>query len=406
MAGANGALDVSDPQYDVAVVGLGALGSATAWQLARRGLRVIGLDRFPLGHPYGASHGDSRIIRLSYHTPSYVRSAAAAFEAWAELEQESGQQLITPTGGADIFPPDAAIDVHDYTASMDAAGVGYDVLDAAGSAARWPALAVPDGSVVLHQARTGIVAAGRGVSVMQRQAQRRGAELRDNCLVTRVEDGDDGVLVTTARGERYRAGHVVLTTDGWTNALLGEGLFGETAGRGLPLTTTQEYVVHFAVPPRSHSPGQFPVWIWMDDPSYYGFPSYLEASVKVGQDCGGLEVDPDRRPDPDPQYRSYSARLTAFVRRTIPDAGPAIRITPCLYTLTPDRDFVLGPLPGRKRVLLALGAAHGFKFAPWFGAALADLVQKGATALEIDAFAVDRPALRASEAAAKRRWLV
>jgi sarcosine oxidase len=391
---------VSDPVYDVAVVGLGALGSAAAWQLARRGLRVIGLERFPLGHPYGASHGDSRIIRLSYHTPSYVRSAAAAFDAWADLERESRQRLITPAGGADVFPPGAAIDAHDYTASMDAAGVPYDVLDAEASRARWPALAVPDGSVVLHQARTGIVAAGLGVSVLQRQARRHGADLRENCLVTRIEDGDNDVLVTTSRGERYRAGYVVAAADGWTNRLLG----AEPVGLDLPLTTTQEYVVHFAVPPGSHPPGEFPVWIWMDDPSYYGFPSYGEASVKVGQDCGGRPVDPDRRPGED---REYLARLTDFVRRTIPGAGPVTRTTACLYTLTPDRDFVLGPLAGHGRVLLALGAAHGFKFAPWFGAALADLVQTGRTRLEIEAFATDRAELVSADPLASRsRWLV
>jgi sarcosine oxidase len=385
---------VSD--YDVAVVGLGALGSAAAWQSARRGLRVIGLERFGLGHARGASHGDSRIIRLSYHTPSYVRSATAAFDAWAELERESGQKLITPSGGADVFPPGAAIDVHDYTSSMDAAGVDYDVLDAAASTARWPGLAVPDGSVVLHQARTGIVAAGTGVAVMHREARRHGAELRDHCLVTGIEDGDRGVLVTTAGGERYQVGRVVVAADGWTNSLLG----GEP---DLPLTTTQEYVVHFAVPPRSHRPGEFPVWIWMDDPSFYGFPSYGEDSVKVGQDCGGREVDPDRRPNADPEYLT---RLTDFVRRRLPGAGPVIRTTACLYTLTPDRDFVLGPLPGSERVVLALGAAHGFKFAPWFGAALADLVQKGGTDLEIEAFASHRPALGTAGAAANRRWLV
>lgn len=386
--------------YDVAVVGLGALGSAAAWQSARRGLRVIGFDRYPLGHVNGASHGDSRIIRLSYHTPAYVRSAAAAYAAWAELEVESGQRLITPCGGADIFPPGAAINSDDYTTSLDAVGVEYDVLDPVASAARWPGLAVPDGSTVLHQADTGIVAAGLGVRVLQRQARLRGADLREHCPVSLVRETADGegVLVRTADGEQYRAGHVVVAADSWTNQVLPE--------TSVPLTTTQEYVVHFAVPPRSHEVGSFPVWIWMDDPSYYGFPSYGEDSVKVGQDCGGQEIDPDHRPSLSAEDDTeYLARLAAFVRRTVPRAGPPIRSTRCLYTLTPDRDFVLGPLPGHPRVLVALGAAHGFKFAPWFGAALADLVQTGETALEIGDFAVDRPALSSPAAAANRRWL-
>ena len=138
----------------------------------------------------------------------------------------------------------------------------------------------------------------------------------------------------------------------------------------------------------------------MDDPSIYGFPSFREASVNVGQDCGGREIDPQAPPGDDAEYQ---ARLTEFVRSSIPGAGPAIRVTRCLYTLTPDRDFVLGPLPGHDRVLVALGAAHGFKFAPWFGAALADLARDGGTALEIADFAADRPALVAGSA--ERRWL-
>ncbi len=391
-------------EYDVAVIGLGALGSAAAWQLARRGSRVIGLDRFGLGHTRGASHGESRIIRLSYHTPSYVRSAAAAFDAYAELSADAGEQLVTECGGADVFPAGAAIDVRDYVGSLDAVGVPFDLLDAGAARARWPGLAVPADGIVLHQARTGIVAAGRTVAALHRQARAHGADLRDNCAVSGIHEDGTGVVVATAGGDRYRVGSVVLATDGWTNELLagdGDGIGSGALGpAGLPLTTTEEYVVHFAVEPGSHAPGRFPVWIWMDDPSYYGFPSFGEASVKVGQDCGGEPIDPSAPPTRD---EKYLARLTEFVRSTVPGAGSAIRVTRCLYTLTPDRDFVLGPLPGHDRVLVALGAAHGFKFAPWFGAALADLARDGGTELEIAGFAADRPGLTAGSG--ERRWL-
>ncbi len=117
--------------YDVAVVGLGGLGSATAWQLARRGVSVVGLEKFELGHLRGASHDTSRILRRSYHTPAYVRLAGEAYDDWADLERVSGERLVTVTGGVDLFPPGAAIPADDYAASMVAGGVPFEQLDAA-----------------------------------------------------------------------------------------------------------------------------------------------------------------------------------------------------------------------------------------------------------------------------------
>ena len=388
---------------DVAVVGLGALGSAAAWQLARRGRSVVGFERHAAGHRLGASHGDSRIIRLSYHTPAYVRAAARAYAGWAELEREAGERLVTRTGGVDVFPDGAAIDLLSYTTSLDAAGVGYDILDAAGSAGRWPGLAVPDGALVLHQDATGIVAADRAAAALRRRALAHGAVLHERTPVTGLRAAADGVEVTTTGGDAIRAGHVVVAADAWTNDVL--AMLG---AEPLPLTVTQEHVVHFAVEPGGHDPDRFPVWIWMDDPSYYGFPTFGEATVKVGRDCGGREVDPDEYRDgarvPD---QAYVDDLTVFVRRTVPGAGPVVRVTPCLYTLTPDRDFVLGPLPGDDRVLVALGAAHGFKFAPWFGEVLADLVTGAAPASPTEDYAVGRERLRApATTAAERSWLV
>lgn len=393
--------------YDVAVVGLGALGSAAAWQLSRRGLRVLGLERHELGHRRGASHGDSRIIRLSYHTPAYVRAAALAYAGWAELAAEAGEAFVTPTGGVDVFPAGAAIDLATYTTSLDDTGTAYELLDAAESRRRWPGLAVPAGAAVLHQPATGAVAADRATAALRRRALARGAVLRDRSRVTGVREAGDGVELRTADGAAYRARHVVVAADAWTNDVLGMLATSDPAGdrvAPLPLAVTQEHVVHFAVEPGSHAPGRFPTWIWMDDPSYYGLPEYGEATVKVGRDCGGREVAPDASRVPDPEY---VADLTAFVRAALPGAGPAVRVTSCLYTLTPDRDFVVGPVPGHERVLLALGAAHGFKFAPWFGRVLAELVAGDEPSSPLDAYAPGRPALRRVGApAAERSWLV
>ena len=389
---------------DVVVIGLGALGSATAWQLARRGVSVVGLERFELGHVRGASHGDSRIIRLSYHTPAYVENAQQAYRDWADLEVDSGRSLVLRCGGIDVFPPGAAIPVADYVSSMSARGVPFEVLDDEAARRRWSAIVVPDGSTVLQQGQTGIVPASLGSATMRERALAHGARLVENCRVLELDAAEEGVRVRCADGSSVRARSAVVTADAWTNDVL--------AGLGvrIPLTVTKEHVVHFALDDTaaaadaaaSHAPGAFPVWIWMDDPSYYGFPSYGEASVKVGQDCGGRVVDPDTRDfEPDGEY---VAAMRDFVARTVPGAGRVSRVTTCLYTLTPDRDFVAALVPGRPRVAVGLGSAHGFKFAPWFGRVLADLATTGETTSDVDAFTLDRPAL--TDPAAPQHWLV
>jgi len=375
-------------QFEYAVVGLGALGSATAWQLARRGHQVLGLERFALGHERGASHDSSRILRHSYHTPDYVRLTFEAYDDWATLEAETGQQLVTVTGGVDLFPTDAAIPPVDYTSSLDAVGVPYEVLDRAGVAERWPQFQLPEGTMALFQERTAIVPAARGTAAMAARARAQGAVLRDESPVTSVRDLGAAGIELEAGGVTYRVRRLVVTADAWTNDVVGH------LGLHVPLTVTQEQVTYFRpAAPADFAAERFPVWIWMDDPSFYGFPAYGEATVKAAQDCGGPEVTGDARSfDPDPERQQL---LADFMAQTFPGSGPVDRSKTCLYTLTPDRDFVLSPVPGHESVIVGMGAAHGFKFAPTFGRLIADLATTGkaGTPVDLSAFRLDRPAL-------------
>ncbi len=384
-------------RFDDVVIGLGALGSAAAHQLARRGRRVLGLERFELGHARGASHDTSRILRHSYHTPGYVRLTEEAYDDWARLEEWSGETLVSVVGGLDLFPPAPAIPTTDYTESLTAVGIDFSLLDDAEIVARWPQFALPAGTVGLFQERGAIVPAGRGTAVMQRLAARAGADLRDRTPVASVEDrGSAGIEVVTA-DDRFVAERVVVCADAWTNEVL--------AGLGvrLPLETTLEQVTYFAPDrPADFAPDRLPLWIWMDDPCYYGFPAYGEATIKAAQDCGGPVVDPDRRTsDEDAAMRD---RLADHVRRILPGAGAPVRSLRCQYTLTPDRDFVLAPVPGHEAVVVGLGAAHGFKFAPTFGRLLADLAETGSTGTDLAPFRLDRPAL--TDPAYQAHWLV
>jgi sarcosine oxidase len=377
--------------WDAIVVGLGGIGSGAAYWLSRRlGARVLGLEQFELGHANGASQDHSRIIRLSYHRPEYVRLARRAYATWAEVEAEAGKQFVTRTGGLDVAPRDASIPLSDYMGSMTAEGVPFEHLDASEIMRRWPQWRLTDEHHGLFQADGGLVDPNRANAAHQRLARAHGATLVERSPVTALRDAGGGELeLTAADGSVYRTGHVVLAADAWTNELLA------SFGRRLPLTITQEQVTYYACPrPGDFAPDRFPVWIWMDEPCFYGFPTYGEPGPKAAQDVGGQETTAAERTFEVDQ--AAHARVDAFLRAHLPGAlGPDLYTRTCLYTLTPDRDFVLGPVPEAPTVLVALGAAHAFKYASVFGRILAELVVDGTTpsAAEIGGFALDRPIL-------------
>jgi sarcosine oxidase len=379
---------------DYVVVGLGALGSAAAWHLASRGHSVVGLEQFELGHAKGASHDTSRILRHSYHTPGYVGLTLEAYDDWARLEQASGESLVTVVGGLDLFPPGCVIEPDDYVDSMTELGISFESLTAPEITSRFPMFTVPPHTIGLYQQRGAIVPAARGTAAMQRLAGEAGATLLGSTPVDRVTD--QGSHLTVHAGDTsYTCGGVVVCADAWTNHVL--------AGLGvrIPLTVTLEQVTYFAPPDPTAYDGM-PLWIWMDEPSYYGFPCYGEATLKAAQDCGGPAVDPDARTtDVDPEMLE---RLSGFLGDLLPESGEPVRSLRCQYTLTPDRDFVLAPVPDHPAVVVGLGAAHGFKFAPTFGRILADLVTTGTTPSDIAAFGFDRPGL--TDPAFEPSWMV
>jgi sarcosine oxidase len=377
---------VTETTFDAIVLGLGGIGSGAAYWLARAGATVLGLEQFDLGHERGESHDHSRIIRLSYHEPHYVSLAKQAYDAWATLEHEAGEQLVFKVGGLDLGPRGGAIPLAGYAAAMRAEGVPFEELGAAEIRERWPAFAIDDNVHGLYQRDAGICAAARATAAHQRCAAARGAVLRANAKATAVQVRSDGVAVE-AGGARYVARALVVAAGPWSARVLG------WLGVHLPLEVTKEQVTYFLPPdPRPFEPERFPVWIWMDDPSFYGFPRFGERGVKVTQDAGGRPVDPDTRgfaPDPD-----ISSRTRAFLAAHLPSAlGPELRTKTCLYTLTPDRDFVIDRVPGLQNVSVAIGAGHAFKFASVIGRMLAGIAT-GAHAAPPPAFAIDRPILR------------
>ena len=377
--------------YDAIVIGLGGIGSAAAYRLAATpGRRVLGLEQFELGHDRGASQDVSRITRLSYHRREYVELAITAQAAWREVEAAAGETILTMTGGLDLAPPEAAESIDDYAAAMTAAGVGFNWLDGVDVARRWPQWRLDAGTRALFQADAGIVDAERGNAAHQQLARAAGATLLEQARVMAIRDHGGELEIATDDGRSFSTGAVVLAADAWTNELLAP------LGHQLPLTVTREQVTWFeAKDPGAFSPARFPVWIWLDQPSFYGLPTYHSAGPKVGEDIGGRATTAQDRTflaDPD-----CLARVEAFLAKRMPGAiGPAVRTKTCLYTLTPDRDFVIDRLPDHPGIVVALGAAHAYKFAALLGTLLAELAldpQRRAPAPELALFALGREAL-------------
>jgi len=375
--------------YDYIVLGLGGLGSAAAYWLARRaGADVLGIEQFELGHGRGESHDHSRIIRLSYHAQNYVELAKRAYDCWDEVSREHGDPLVLVTGGLDLGPRDGAIPLSTYSDSMRAAGVAFESLDAAEIMRRWPAFKLDDDCHGLYQPRGGIAMAARGNAAHQRLALAHGATLKDGTTVDHVESLSDGTYAVTARGVRYGCRRLVVAAGPWTNTVLAH------FDRKLPLVVTREQVLYFTSRrPELFAPERFPVWIWMDEPCYYGFPQFGEPATKVAQDAGGKPTTADTRDfEPEPEN---AARVTAFLERRLPDAlGPVHQIKTCLYTLTPDRDFVLDTLEEHPGVSIAIGAGHAYKFASVIGRVLSELAIDGRTPSDISGFGFSRPILK------------
>jgi sarcosine oxidase len=376
--------------YEYIVVGCGGIGSAAVYWLSREaGPEVLGLEQFHLGHDRGGSEDHSRIIRLSYHDPAYTALTPHTYEAWSEIEEESGIQLVFKTGGLDLESVENEPRyINQYAGAMAEAGIPYEELSASEIMDRFPRFTLDESVQGVYQPEGGLVDAGKGNAIHIALARARGATVLEETPVHGVRTVGDGVEVETAAGT-FSAGKLVVAAGAWTNRVLGH------LGYGIPITCTQEQVTYFQTPHlREFAPERFPVWIWHGGPEYsfYGLPVYGAAGSKAGQDAGGDVVTVDTRTfDPNPHVL---ATLRGFLERYIPRSlGPELYTKTCLYDMPPDREFVLGTVPELPQISFFCGAGHAFKFAGLVGRILSELALEGHTQYPIEAFSPDRPAL-------------
>ena len=364
------------------VLGAGAMGSATAYHLARRGEPVVLVEQFGLGHDRGSSHGSSRIARHSYADPAYARLMVDAFQAWRELEADAARPLFIRTGGVSISPASTGY-VDRVAASLSAIGVAHRRMSGSDLNRALPAFGVPGGVDVVFEPDAGILAASRAISAQVELARRFGGDqtvILERSPVRNLDLGGDRPRLILDDREIV-ADRLVVTAGPWTGRLL-----PEMAGS---LRPTRQQVLYFRADSDAFDVGRLPTFISMGEESgdaWYGMPRALGMEVKVARH-GGPDVHPDVvGRDVEANYRDT---VREFLARTIPSlsGAPIDREEVCLYTMAEEERFRVGPLPGRPGVIVASPCSgHGFKFSCLIGRVLADLLTEGRTSVEVDAW--------------------
>ena len=373
--------------YDAIVAGLGGMGSATAYQLAGRGKRVLGLERFSPAHDKGSSHGRSRIIRQAYfEDPAYVPLLLSAYELWEKLERETGQELMTLTGGLMIGRSEDEL-VLGSVACAEEHGLPYDLLDAGEIKDRFPAFSPDPEIVALYEERAGFVRPEETVKAHLDRAAALGADLRFEEPVVSWEASGDGVRVDTPEGS-YEAERLVISPGAWAPQLL--------AGLGLPLEVERQVMYWFEPTGglEAFLPDRFPIFIWEPDDGnmFYAFPAQDDdRGVKVAFfRAGGVPTTPetiDRE-----VHQEEIDFIRGYLAEYVPElAGRCLDAKACMYTNTPDLNFVISLHPEHEQVTIACGfSGHGYKFCSVVGEILADLTIEGSTRHPIDFFSPAR----------------
>lgn len=363
--------------YDCIVLGLGGMGAAACWRLARRGVSVLGLDPHPLAHDRGSSHGQTRIIRQAYFEhPDYVPLLREAYRLWEELEAEASApgSLLRRVGLLLAGSPGGAV-LSGCRRSAELHGIEVQVLTHAEVGRRFPGLAAAEWMQGLFEPGAGYLRVEAAVAAMAEAARRGGAELRPGEGAQAWRVLGNGVEVRTASSV-HRAGRLLICAGAWSSQFLPQ--------LGGLLHVRRKMQLWYEAPDEPFR--AVPVY-GFETPAgfFYGFPKLDEAGVKVGDHSGGESVD-----DPSALQREARAddmqRMGGFIATHLPGAGPAVtRHSVCMYTMTPDEHFIIDRLDGEHQVCFAAGfSGHGFKFAPVVGEALADLALAGRTLLPID----------------------
>ncbi|HEV2036845.1 MAG TPA: N-methyl-L-tryptophan oxidase [Candidatus Dormibacteraeota bacterium] len=370
---------------DIAVVGLGAMGSAALWRLASRGASVVGFERFDPGHSLGSSHGATRIFRTAYFEDAqYVPLLLAALEWWRRLELESARELLSQIGGLMIGRPESAL-ISGALRSVHEHRLPHRVLERAAMAAHYPQHKLAVGDVAILDELAGVLFPEESIAAATGLARDRGASVHSKTAVERIEP-DPAYVDIVVGSQRLRVRHAVVCAGPWVEDLI--------SVPGCQFAIERQVMTWFKGSARDlFTPSRFPVFVreLADGSIGFGIPDMGDGLIKVGIHHGAGEIVRPDSMDRSVRQRDY-AMTEGYVASTIDGLVPSVaKATVCLYTNSPDEHFVVGPLPGVPNVtVVSPCSGHGFKFAPLIGEIAADLALHGGTEYVIDMFAPSR----------------
>lgn len=382
-----------ESHFDVIVIGLGAAGAATTYQLAKKGSRVLGIDRFDPPHLHGSTHGDTRITRLAIgegaqYTPLAIRS----HEIWRALEAETGEQLLTQCGALYIAPSGDDSAVHGrsgfLTRTQEAAdqyGIPYELLDARAVRARFPVFNMQSHERALYEPSGGFVRPESCVRLQLALAALHGAQVHRHETFVRHEIDAGGLVHVTTDYGLYTADRLVLSMGAWIGPA--------TPSIASYFTVVRQVLCWFDVERdmSAFMPARCPVYIWMlaDHQDLYGFPSIdgPTGGVKLASEFYGEHTTADavRRAVTPGETAAVHAQ---FVSRCFPSVSPRlVRSATCLYTVTPGFDFIIDTMPEQEQVLvLSPCSGHGFKHSAAIGESVASMMRGEAPRVPLGAF--------------------
>jgi sarcosine oxidase len=384
-------------RFDTIVLGLGAMGSAAAYQLARRGNRVLGIDRFSPPHVHGSTHGDTRITRLGIgEGAQYTPLAMRSHQIWRELEGATGRTLLTTNGGLVLSSKARTSQCHsdnffaNTVAAAETYGIPHELLDVGQIRQRFPRFNVADDESGYFEPGAGFARPEECVRVQLELAEHHGALLHRGERATAFNASDSGVTVVTDR-DTYAADTLIITAGPWLPDLVG-------ASVAQHLTVYRQVLCWFDIdgPVTPFLPANFPVFIWElqgRPQGIYGFPAIdgARGGLKVATESYDEATTPDRadRQVSEAETRAiYNDYVAPYVSGL---SGRCVKAATCLYTVTPDFGFVIDTLPGAERVIVASPCSgHGFKHSAAIGEALAERVIDGSSRLDLTAFALRR----------------
>ena len=372
--------------YDAIVIGAGGMGSAAAYHLAKSGADVLVLEQFQRGHKFGSSHGETRIIRFFYDKPFYTELMKTAYSEWRDLESVSGKPLLFITGSVGMGAKGNSYG-RATKQSLDAAGVESELWNGTQLTDRFPQFQGVKDMDVLYQKDTGFLRAAACTETHLQLAEKHGATVQEETPVIKV-DWQTGVPTVQTQNDQFQGKKIVVTAGAWAGTLLAE--------LNLPLTVTRQQVCYYQPTNIDRfQPDRFPVFVesTVDGEFIYGIPAFgsfdTGGGLKIARHGRGEIISPDTR-DRTPDA-GYIAHIDAYVQERIPELGKATHAEVCLYTETPDEDFIIDTHPDCPDVLIGAGfSGHGFKFCALVGRIMSELVLNSETDFDIHPFRIDR----------------